>query len=257
MDDQVFPENPQPEPPLKQRRRGKRLLTLVGGVIVGYLLAAYVVAPAGWLRYTHRHPAFDDVPGITHTADGIPGDPLNVALIGAETEVKEIMLAAKWDAADPLGLRSDLKIAADTVLRRPDDRAPVSNLYLFGRKEDLAFEQPVNNNPRQRHHVRFWRAEKAAPDGWPVWVGSAVYDERVGLSRTTGQVTHVTAPDVDAERNYLFQCLEKTGDLSETYAVDDFHKVRKGRNGGGDPWETDGRLRVGIIMPGNASANNR
>ena len=83
-----------------------------------------------------------------------------------------------------------------------------------------------------------------------MWVGSAVYDRRVGFSRTTGQITHVTAPDIDAERDYLFTCLKKTSDLSETYFVDDFHKVRKGRNGGGDPWETDGRLEVGIILPG-------
>ena len=105
----------------------------------------------------------------------------------------------------------------------------------------------MGDNPRQRHHVRFWRSEKTDLDGRPVWVGSAVYDEHVGLSRTTGQVTHVTAPKIDVERDYLFQCLEETRGLSETYAVDDFHKVRKGRNGGGDPWETDGCLLVGVI----------
>ena len=47
----------------------------------------------------------------------------------------------------------------------------MTNLYLFGRKEDLAFEQPVGDSPRHRHHVRFWRAEKAAADARPVWVG--------------------------------------------------------------------------------------
>jgi len=26
-----------------------------------------------------------------------------------------------------------------------------------------------------------------------------------------------------------------------------FHKVREGKNGGGDPWRTDGRLFVGVI----------
>jgi hypothetical protein len=243
-------QTPQPESSSKGRLRSKRLLVLVVGVLVLYLLAAYIVVPLAWKRYTHRHPRLDDVPGITQTADGIPGDPLNVALIGTETEVTAIMLAAKWYPADPLGLRSDLKIAADTVLKRADVRAPVSNLYLFGRKEDLAFEQPVGNSPRHRHHVRFWRADTAAVDGRPVWVGSAVYDERVGISRTTGQITHVTAPDVDVERDYLFKCLEQSGGLSETYLVDDFHTVRKGKNGGGDPWETDGRLFVGIIMPG-------
>ena len=241
---------PQPESPSKQRLRLKRLLVLVAGIIALYLLAAYFVVPLAWKRYAHRHPSLDDVPGITQTAAGIPGDPLNVALIGTESEVKAIMAAAKWYPADPLGLKSDLKIAADTVLKKADDQAPVSNLYLFGRKEDLAFEQPVGDSPRQRHHVRFSRAEKDAEDGRPVWVGSAVYDERVGVSRTTGQITHVTAPNVDAERDYLFKCLEETGDLSESYVVDDFHKVRKGKNGGGDPWETDGRLFGGIVMPG-------
>ena len=159
------------------------------------------------------------------------------------------MQTAGWFPADPLGLRSDLKIAADTVLKRPYDDAPVSSLFLFGRKEDLAFEQAVGDNPRHRHHVRFWQSDRADPDGRPVWVGSAVYDRRVGLSHTTGQVTHVTAADVDAERDYLFQCLEQSGGLAERYAVDDFHKVREGKNGGGDPWRTDGRLFVGVIKP--------
>ena len=104
----------------------------------------------------------------------------------------------------------------DSVFKRPDPDAPVSNLYLFGRKEDLAFEQPVGDSPRHRHHVRFWQTDKADADGRPVWVGSAVFDERVGLSRTTGQITHVTAADVDAERDYLFRALEQTGDLASS-----------------------------------------
>src|SRR6185369_11715834 len=104
------------------------------------------------------------------------------------------MLAAGWHAADPLGLRSDLEIAADTVLARPYEDAPVSNLYLFGRKEDLAFEQPAGDDPRRRHHVRFWKSSKVDDQGRPAWVGSATYDQRVGLSHTTGQITHHIAP---------------------------------------------------------------
>jgi hypothetical protein len=165
------------------------------------------------------------------------------------------MQAAKWDAAAALGLRSDLKIAADTVLSRSDDEAPVSNLYLFGRKEDLAFEQPVGDSPRKRNHVRFWRTPQANSDGRPIWIGSATYDERVGLSHTTGQITHRIAPDVDAERDHLFADLKQTGELSEVYDVDHFHTVLEGRNGGGDVWRTDGRLMVGVIKPGDAPGN--
>jgi hypothetical protein len=233
--------------PAKRRSASKRVALAVLGLLLIYLAAAYLVLPGLWKRYAHRHPSLEDVPGITHTADGIPGDPLNVALIGTKAEVLQIMLAAKWHPADPLTLRSCLEIAEASVFKRSYDDAPVSSLYLFGRKQDLAFEQPVGPDPRHRHHVRFWLTEKRDPDGRPVWVGSAVYDKRVGLSHTTGQVTHVTAADVDAERDYLFRCLEETGDLAERYVIADFHKTREGRNGGGDPWHTDGSLYVGVI----------
>jgi hypothetical protein len=231
----------------KRSRLRKRLLRLAVILLLVWLVAAYLLLPALWKRYDRRHPSLEDIPGITHTAAGIPGDPLNVALIGTKAQVMKIMVAAKWYPADPLTLKSCLEIAEASVLKRPYDAAPVSNLYLWGRKEDLAFEKPVGDDPRQRHHVRFWRSDKDDPDGRPVWVGSAIYDERVGFSRTTGQITHVTAANIDAERDYLFHDLEKTGDLSETYIVDDFHKIRTGRNGGGDPWHTDGRLFVGVI----------
>jgi hypothetical protein len=218
--------------------------------VVLYLLAAYVVIPMTWKGYARHHPSFDDNPRITQTGDGHPGDPLNVSLIGTQAQIDTTMNAAKWYPAAALGLKSDLKIAADTVLSRPDDEAPVSKLFLFGRKEDLAFEQPVGDNPRKRHHVRFWKTGKDDTDGRPVWIGSASYDERVGLSHTTGQITHHISPDVDAERDHLFENLTQTGELSEQYDVDGFHTKLEGRNGGGDRWHTDGKLKVGVISEG-------
>lgn len=219
----------------------------VGVLVLLWFLAAYLLAPGFWKRYAKRHPSFGESPRITHTKDRHPGDPLNVALIGTESQLIEIMNAAKWFPAASLGVRSDLKIAADAILSRPDVDAPVSNLYLFSRREDIAFEQPVGNNPRHRHHVRLWKTDSAGDDGRLEWIGSAVYDSHVGLSRTTGQITHVTAPDIDAERDYLFDCLEKTGALAEHYPIEGFHKQLEGKNGGGDPWRTDGALYVGVI----------
>jgi hypothetical protein len=229
------------------------VIVAVIALLVIYGLIAYVAAPLVWRRYVHRHPALDDVPGITHTASGIPGDPINVGLVGVEAELIKIMLAAKWHPADALSFKSSLKIAEATVLRRPYEDAPVSNLFLWGRKEDLAFEQPVGDDPRKRHHVRFWRSDKLDDEGRPLWAGSVTYDDRVGLSHTTGQITHHIAPDVDAERDALFAELRKTGDLADVTIIDDFHKVRSGRNGGGDPWTTDGRLFVGWIGHGDSS----
>lgn len=235
-----------------RRGRGSKWQRVTGytlALVGAYLLIAYVAMPMLWRRYEHRHPAIDETPGITLTGDDHPGDPINVALIGAQGDVERVMKAAGWYAADPLGIRSDLKIAADTVLSRPFDEAPVSNLYLFGRKEDLAFEQPVGDNPRQRHHVRFWKSAKLDSQGRPLWAGSATYDQRVGLSHTTGQITHHISGDVDKERDHLLDDLKKTGELVAVEYIDGFHRVREGRNGGGDPWHTDGRLGVAEIQP--------
>ncbi len=241
------PDPTTPAQPHHRRSRWRRVLIIVAGLLLLWLVVAYLVMPPLWKVYVHRHPSLEDIPGITHTADGAPGDPLNVALVGTKEEVIRLMVAAKWYPADSLTFASSLKIVEASVLKRPDDQAPVSSLYLFGRKEDLAFEQPVGNDPRQRHHVRFWLSDKVDWDGRPVWVGSAMYDKRVGLSRDTGQVTHVTAADIDTERDKLFDDLKGTGDLSEFYIVEGFHKVREGKNGGGDPWYTDGNLYAGVI----------
>ena len=135
-------------------------LRIALGVAFVYLVVAYLVLPRVWRHYEMRHAVFDDSPRVTHTASDIPGDPLNIAIIGTKEEVIRAMTAAKWDPADALTFRSSVRIVVDTVLRKPDDQAPVSNLFLFGRREDLAFEKPVGNSPKQRHHVRFWQMGK-------------------------------------------------------------------------------------------------
>lgn len=249
MTSSLEPKSIHPTPQLTTKRFSirTRISIIIAGLALLYFVAAYFVAPDSWKWWLRRHPTLADIPNITHTGSGIPGDPLNVALIGTENELKRLMLDGRWFPADPLTLRSCLEIAADTVLRRNYDDAPVSNLYLMGRKEDLAFEQPVGPDPKQRHHVRFWRTDRLDSDGRPVWIGAATFDTRVGLSRTTGEITHHIAPDVDAERDHLLRGLDETGKLTETYRIEDFHRQRNGRNGGGDPWFTDGDLLVGVI----------
>jgi len=78
-------------------------------------------------------------------------------------------------------------------------------------------------------------------------MGAAGFDKSVGFSHRTGQITHHTAATIDAERDFLFFDLEQTGDLESIDIADGFHTVREGKNGGGDPWHTDGRLFVGVI----------
>lgn len=224
-----------------------RWLWVALGVVATYLLIAYVLLPQVEKEKAQRHPDLRDGARLTHTGSGIPGDPLNLALVGQEEDVIRALLAAGWRPADPLSFKSSVRIAIDTVLDKPDPNAPVSNLYLFGRTEDLAFEKPVGHSPRERHHVRFWRSTEI-DDGRPVWMGAATHDVGVELSRTTAEVTHRISPDVDAERDLLLAELAAANRLLGIRWIDGFHRELQGRNGGGDPWHTDGRLSVATLV---------
>lgn len=218
------------------------------GIVAAYLAIAYLLLPQFGKEKARRHPDLLDGARLTHTANGLPGDPLNIALVGSEEDVIRALLAAGWRPANALSFRSSVRIVVDTVIDEPDPNAPVSKLYLFGRKEDLAFEKPIGRSPRERHHVRLWRSEKM-DDGRPMWMGAATHDIGVELSRTTGQVTHRIAPDVDTERDLLLAGLTNANRLLNTRWIDGFHKELQGRNGGGDPWHTDGRLAVATLSP--------
>ena len=193
------------------------------------------------------HPALARSPRHTTTAQGRQGDAINVAFIGTEEELHRMFAAAGWYAADPITMETSIRIAADVVVHKPYAHAPVSDLYVWDRKQDAAFEQPVGDSPKQRHHVRFWCSPELDRNGEPLWLGAATYDERVELSRTTGGITHKIGPEIDRERNKLVNDAARAGVLDGYYWVDPFHKDRQGRNGGGDPYVTDGRLAVGVI----------
>jgi len=235
-----------PELEPRQSRRVPRWAWIAFGVIAGYLLVAYFVLPEMGKIKAERHPDLLDGARLTHTGSGIPGDPLNIAVVGSEADVVGAMRAAGWRPADALGLRSDERIIVDTVLDKPDPTAPVSNLFLFGRKEDLAFEKPIGHSPRERNHVRFWRSENT-DEGRPIWIGAATRDVRVELSSNTKEITHRISPDVDAERDLLLGELTEAKRVTGTRWIDGFHHELQGRNGGGDPWHTDGRLPIASL----------
>jgi len=195
--------------------------------------------------------ALDDAPRITRTTTGIHGDPVNVGLIGTKEELVATMLAARWQPADPITLTSSVKLVQSVVLHQPDETAPVSHLYLWERKEDLAFEQQVGKDASRRHHVRFWESTKQV-DGRPLWLGAAVFDTKIGFSHTTGMITHHIDADIDADRDKLMNDLTVAGRLLFTERVEGFQPNHDGKNGGNDPYHTDGRLLLGVLRSGGA-----
>jgi len=232
-----------------RRSKARIALAALGAAILIYGITAYVVLPWAWTHYEHQK-GLAGFTMVTHTSQGIPGDPINVGLVGAREDVHCAMHAAGWYPADPITFRSSVEIVGSVVLRRPYKDAPVSTLYYQGRHQDLAFEKPVGESADRRHHVRFWEVLKQGDENRPVWLGSATFDRDVGLSRYTGQVTHHIAPDIDAERDGLTNDLKNSKVVEAVYEVSGVGPTFIGRNGEGDRYFTDGEVKVSRQVSG-------
>src|SRR5690606_2563487 len=185
--------------------------------------------------------------GRTRTSDGLLGDPVNVALLGDESAVHQAMTNAGWIRADPITLRSSLRIISSTLTRRSYDEAPVSPLFLFGRMQDFAYQQEVAGNPAKRHHVRFWHT----PEGWLLpggtqvdWLAAGTFDRAVGFSLFTLQITHKIDANIDIERDHIISTVQQAHPEVRLEILRDFSTGYHSRNGGGDSIRTDGDLPI-------------
>jgi LssY C-terminus len=185
----------------------------------------------------------EDLPLASYNRKGQPGDPVNVEMIGSMSQVGAAFGAAGWYRADEIDLVTSVRISVDSVLGRKYSTAPVSNLYLYGRKEDLAFERP-GRSVRERDHIRLWNTGRDAADGQPIWIGGATRDTKVEVAKTNHLPTHKIAPDIDAERDLVVSELAVTGWVVEDTWRPGFGKETRGVNGTGDPWYTDGQVAV-------------
>lgn len=226
-------------------KRSRRAATASLVILLGYLAIAYIAAPEFWWRHEG---GLDRLAMRTTTTDGIPGDPINVGLVGTKEDVMRAFAAAGWRPADAITLKTSIEIGLSVALRLPDPDAPVSTLVYDGRRQDFAFEKPVGTSADQRHHVRFWQTDPLTPGGdGPLFLGSASFDRGVGFSHDTGQITHHIGPDLDAERDFVITSLTEAGWIRSTSEIEGSGATEDGRNGGGDRYFTDGKVIVGVL----------
>jgi len=203
------------------------------------LLVTALIVLLRFYPYPSNFPAY---PKITHTRSGAAGDPINLVFVGTKDQIMHSFQQAGWLLPDPITPQTSAKIAADSLAHRSYPTAPVSNLYVFGRIQDLAFEKPTND-VQNRGHIRLWKTGTLV-GGQLVWVGQASYDSGIELSATNHLSTHHIAPTVDLERNAVGADLEKTGLVREESYGAFTPPILYARNGGGDYYESDGDVLV-------------
>ncbi len=232
-------------------RQVKRLLVLVAGLVaiwftlrrvfpvaeghlpiyiavfVTYLVGAYAAIPTA-TRIMRLIARPDHIPMHTTTPDGFVCDPVNVGIVGSREQLVAAMTKAGWHIADPKNILNMWRMGIRLLLNKPYPTAPFSRLYLFGRKQDIGFQLPIEGKRGNRHHVRFWLCHYndvsprflshvlfwryRHPDlrsDQLLWVGAATKDIGAGVIRYNAQLTHAIDPDTNAEREFVIQSLRK------------------------------------------------
>ena len=241
-------------------------------ILATYILAAYVLIPALIRLFRIIKPA-SHLPLYCVTPDGFASDPLNVGVVATRRDLINAMEKAGWYIADPHRGRYMLKHVLSILLGSFYPNAPVSNLYLFGRKQDIAFEIPIEGRGvGNRHHVRFWATTFQHSNPFTVhsihwhhrrahlqgdnllWVGAASLDVGVGFIRHNFQLTHMIDPDTNQERDLIVDQLKaqklvrkiETITLGEPYRL--INRVMSGY------LHTDGKMIIATLKRRKASS---
>ena len=237
-----------------------RLPTILA-LSLAYALAAYVILPR-IVRMSLKILQRKSVPSFTLTGDGLPGDPVNLVLIGDFGKLRAAFVAAGWTEADPLNLTSSWRMVVAFVLNRPYPAAPFSTLFLFGRGQDVGFQKAIDGSPRKRHHVRFWslnleqteetlgtvefwlNTDRPADEEAALWVGAATKDTGMSFTRFTFQVTHATAADTNAERDLIVSELKRAGAIASVASYQAGQRLLAGRV---NHYVTDGEVAAASL----------
>jgi len=239
----------------------RRLPWFLAGALT-YGIAAYVVLPRA-IRMGLKVLQRKLVPSFTVTGDGLPGDPVNLALIGTLQELRAAFAALGWAEADRLGLKSSWQMTRAFVFNMPYPTAPFSTLYLFGRGQDIGFQKAIDNSPRKRHHIRFWalglsqaedtwgardfwlNTDRPPADARVIWAGAGTRDTGLSLTQLSFQITHATDADTNAERDFIVAELTKSRLIEAVTVVPSGHQITSERV---NHYVTDGEIALASLV---------
>jgi hypothetical protein len=233
-------------------------------LLVLYVGLAYFALPT-LLRTWRLVIRPDHIPLYVTTRDGIPSDPVNIAVIvRSRRQLIKCMQKAGWDIADKANLWNLLREGWASILARPYPQAPLSPLYLFNRPFDEGFQIAYgkNGSPRHRHHVRFWQLIDRRDDHghfrfWDkylnsfigrehmIWIGAATDDNSMyGVRWWNLQPTHRSDPKPHVERDFIIESLKRQNLIKSSSAVKAGEPFTLRGQSLGNTFICDGRLKI-------------
>lgn len=231
-----------------------------------YLFMAYLFIPFV-IRIVRLFWLPTHIPLYCVTPDGFASDPINIGVIGTRKQLEKAMKKAGWHKADKRTLRTMAHMGRSILLRKQYLNAPFSNLYLFGRKQDVGFQKPIDDSPSHRHHVRFWACNLHGPEEFKedvafwqrfhrpttkklsrqLWVGAASKDVGIVPVRHNAQLTHMIHPDTNAERDLIVHDLRMSHSVKKTITERVHSGLSLPNRALRGVLEADGKIRICIL----------
>ena len=177
-----------------------------------------------------------DLNHFTETLIGNNQEPLTFVIAAKnDQQLIDSFNKAGWYLADNTNLIYIIKLAQAALFNENYPTAPMTPSFWEARINNFGFEKPTDTSSvRQRHHARFWHTQFKTTDGYDIYVGTASLD--IGLKWF---ITHKIDPDINTERNFLFQELLTTGLIIDAHKKP-FVKPMIGKNFAGDNFFSDG-----------------
>lgn len=169
--------------------------------------AIYPDTPRKDLTREELRAALEELPCCATDAGGAnAGDPLNFVVIGEPTQVMAALSQSGWSFTHRIDWTTVRRMIASALAGTQYPNAPVSDLFVFGRRQDLAFQR-ARFTLAQRNHMRLWLAPYTF-EGRSVWIGQVSRDIGIKLTRKSPTfTTHVIDSLVDETRQYLLESL--------------------------------------------------
>ena len=192
-------------------------------------------------------------PTVTNAKGTAKGDPLNLVIVGEASEMMAALSECGWDFTHRIDGSTVRRMIVAALRGNAYLTAPVSSLYVFGRKQDVAFQR-ARSSLSQRNHLRLWLAPWTV-EGRPVWVGQVSRDIGIKITKKSPTLTtHVIDPMVDEARQYVLESLLHRYRISHfgfARAAEPAPKEKPRHNLTGDPYFTDG-LRLVVFISEDA-----
>jgi len=138
-------------------------------------------------------------------AGNAQGDPLNLVLVGDPDNIFTALSRRGWHPTEQTYAAAVWRTIRSFIFRSHYRYSPVSPLYVFGRRQDIA-GQKARGTIRLRNHARFWLTPIRFRDN-TVWIGQISRDIGVRFVLGVPPTTHKIDPDVDEARMGLLQDL--------------------------------------------------